>query len=154
MTQIEGSVERITYYNKENGYTVLRMRPKSGQNKRIPGLNLDGLLTVVGNLPELSPGENIRLEGDYTTHAKHGLQFKALNCEKLTPVTSTAIERYLGSGLIKGIGPKLAKRIVDVFQDQTLEIIENEPQRLSDVPGIGEDRTAKSCWHIPAAFFL
>jgi exodeoxyribonuclease V alpha subunit len=143
MTSIEGSIERVTYYNKENGYTVLRLRPKSGRNKKIPGLNLDGLLTVVGNLPELSPGESIRLEGDYTTHAKHGLQFKALKCEKLTPVTSTAIERYLGSGLIKGIGPKLAKRIVDVFQEQTLEIIEKEPQRLSDVPGIGEDRTAK-----------
>ena len=143
MTRIEGSVERITYYNQDNGYTVLRLRPKTSQNQRIPGLNLEGLLTVVGNLPELSPGENIQLEGDYTTHAKHGLQFKAEKCEKLTPATSIAIERYLGSGLIKGIGPKLAKRIVDVYQEQTLEIIENEPQKLIDVPGIGEDRTAK-----------
>jgi exodeoxyribonuclease V alpha subunit len=148
MIKIEGSVERITYYNNDNGYTVLRLRPKISRNQKIPGLNLDGLLTVVGNLPELAPGENVQLEGDYTTHAKHGLQFKAAHCEKLMPATTIAIERYLGSGLIKGIGPKLAKRIVDVYQDKTLDIIENEPQKLKEVPGIGNDRAEKiiSAW--------
>lgn len=143
MTEIVGTVERITYYNQENGYTVLRLRPNLKSNQRIPGLNLEGLLTAVGNLPELSPGEKIRLEGDYGTHPKHGLQFKANKCEKLLPVTATAIERYLGSGLIKGIGPKLAKRIVNVFKEKTLEIVENDPDRLREVPGIGEDRTSK-----------
>ena len=143
MINIVGTVERITYYNQENGYTVLRLRPKTENSQRIPGLNLEGLLTVVGNLPELSPGEKIRLEGDYGTHPKHGLQFKADKCEKLLPVTATAIERYLGSGLIKGIGPKLAKRIVNVFKEKTLEIIEEDPDRLREVPGIGEDRTSK-----------
>jgi len=143
MTEIIGTVERITYYNNENGYTVLRLRPHHEKSQKIPGLNLEGLLTVVGNLPQLSPGEKIQLRGDYTTHAKHGLQFKASQCEKMLPVTATAIERYLGSGLIKGIGPKLAKRIVDVYKEQTLEIIEKDPQKLAEVPGIGEDRTEK-----------
>jgi len=143
MLTIHGSVERITYYNKENGYTVLRLRPDKGQEKHIVGINLEGLITVIGNFPELSPGEHVKLEGDYTTHAKHGLQFKADVCEKLLPVTEDGIERYLGSGLIKGIGPQLAKRIVRQFKEDTLEIIEEDPERLSEVPGIGEGRTEK-----------
>ena len=143
MTTIYGSVERITFYNKENGYTVLRLRPDRGQGKHIVGLNLEGFLTVIGNFPELAPGEQVKLDGDYTTHAKHGLQFKADVCEKLLPVTQAGIERYLGSGLIKGIGPKLAKQIVGHFKLDTLDIIEQNPNRLSEVPGIGEGRTEK-----------
>lgn len=143
MVTIYGSIERITYYNNQNGYTVLRLRPDRGQGKNIAGLNLEGLVTVIGNLPELSPGEHVKLEGDYTTHAKHGLQFKAEGCEKLLPVTETGIERYLGSGLIKGIGPQLAKRIVRKFKVDTLEVIEQDPKRLKEVPGIGEGRTEK-----------
>ncbi len=119
------------------------MRPDSAQKGRIVGLNLDGLLTVIGNFPELSPGEHIRVEGDYTTHPKHGLQFKGTKCEKLLPVTEVGIERYLGSGLIKGIGPQLAKRIVSHFKREALEIIESDPGRLSEVPGIGVERTRK-----------
>jgi exodeoxyribonuclease V alpha subunit len=143
MVNITGSVERITYYNQENGYTVLRLRPETKRGERIPGLNLEGLLTVVGNLPELSPGEHVRLHGDYSTHPKHGLQFQATICEKISPVTLSGIERYLGSGLIKGIGPQLAKRIVKHFKSKTLEIIEKDPQKLREVPGIGPDRTSK-----------
>jgi exodeoxyribonuclease V alpha subunit len=143
MHSISGSVERITYYNAENGYTVLRLRPDRSESMPVAGLNLEGLLTVIGNLPELSPGEHVKFEGDYVTHAKHGLQFKANTCEKLLPVTETGIERYLGSGLIKGIGPQLARRIVTHFKSQTLEVIEQEPQRLLDVPGIGKERTEK-----------
>ncbi|MDY6867996.1 MAG: ATP-dependent RecD-like DNA helicase, partial [Chloroflexota bacterium] len=105
MILISGVIERITYYNPENGYTVLRLRPDHPRAKQIAGLNLEGLMTVVGNLLELSPGEHVKLEGDYVTHAKHGLQFKAEKCEQVLPVTVTGIERYLGSGLIKGIGP-------------------------------------------------
>ena len=148
MVQIVGSVERITYYNQENGYTVLRLRPELKKGERIPGLNLEGLLTVVGNLPELSPGENVSLQGDYSTHPKHGLQFLAANCEKRSPATLVGIERYLGSGLIKGIGPQLAKRIVKHFKSKTLDIIEEDPQKLKEVPGIGPDRTKKiiSAW--------
>ena len=143
MTTIYGSVERVTFHNKDNGYTVLRLRPDRGQRKHIVGLNLEGLLTVIGNFPELAPGERVKLDGDYTTHAKHGLQFRADVCEKILPVTETGIERYLGSGLVKGIGPQLAKRIVRHFKKDTLEIIERDPNRLIEVPGIGEGRTEK-----------
>lgn len=143
MTTITGSIERITFYNEENGYTVLRLNPDKKRGERIPGLNLEGLLTVIGNFPSLSPGENIKLQGDYVTHPKHGLQFNAVSCEQLQPVTSAGIERYLGSGLIRGIGPELAKRIVSHFQEDTLEIIENEPEKLKQVSGIGEERTEK-----------
>ncbi len=143
MVQITGSVKRVTYYNQDNGYSVLRLRPERQSGEKVPGVGIDGLLTVVGNLPKLSPGEKIKLQGDYTTHAKHGLQFKASFCEQLLPATNSGIERYLGSGLIKGIGPELAKRIVKHFKGKTLEIIEDDPKQLKNVPGIGEDRTAK-----------
>lgn len=143
MTEITGVVERITYYNDENGYTVLRLRPDIKPKEHLPGLDLDGLLTAVGNLPELSPGEKVRFQGDYRTHPKHGLQFNIDRCEKLMPVTATGIERYLGSGMIKGIGPQLAKRIVKHFKEKTLDIIEKDPQQLANVPGIGPERTTK-----------
>lgn len=140
---ISGSIERITYYNADNGYTVLRLRPDHSKSEQITGLNLEGLLTVVGNLPDLSPGEHVRLEGDYATHAKHGLQFNAKRCEKRLPVTITGMERYLGSGMIRGIGTALAKRIVNHFKEETLTVIEEDPSKLKDVPGIGPDRTEK-----------
>ena len=143
MTKLAGEVVRITYYNAENGYTVLRFRPHKGQGQSIAGRDLDGLVTVVGNLPELAPGENVALEGDYRTHSKHGLQFYASKCQKVLPATLSGIERYLGSGLIKGIGPQLAKRIVRHFKKDTLEVIEENPEKLKEVPGIGRDRTEK-----------
>ena len=141
MDTLSGSVERITYYNEENGYTVLRLRPE----KRIhaPALSRDGLATVVGNLPELSPGEHLQLQGLWHTHPKHGLQFNVEICEQTLPATASGIERYLGSGMIKGIGPRLAERIVAHFKAQTLEIIEENPEKLREVSGIGADRTAK-----------
>jgi exodeoxyribonuclease V alpha subunit len=143
MVQITGSVERVTYYNQENGYSVLRIRPERGHGEKIIGVNLDGLLTVVGNLPELNPGEQIKLEGEFTTNVKHGLQFNATFCEQVLPITINGIESYLGSGLIKGIGAELSKRIVKQFKEKTLEIIENDPDQLKNVPGIGKDRTNK-----------
>lgn len=143
MIELSGIIERITYFNPENGYTVLRLRPDKAEKQTLPGLDLSGLLTVVGNLPETSPGEQIKIEGEYTTHSKHGLQFSATHCEKILPVTKDGIERYLGSGLIKGIGPGLAKRIVKHFGKDTLDIIEKDPSQLRDVPGIGKDRSEK-----------
>ena len=141
MDTLSGSVERITYYNEENGYTVLRLRPE----KRIhaPALSRDGLATVVGNLPELSPGEHLQLQGLWHTHPKHGLQFNVEICEQSLPATASGIERYLGSGMIKGIGPRLAERIVAHFKAETLNIIEESPEKLREVSGIGADRTAK-----------
>jgi exodeoxyribonuclease V alpha subunit len=143
MDNLSGSVERITFYNPENGYTVLRLRPEVRGRQHLPGLSFDGLVTVVGNLPELTPGEHLRIQGVWDNHPKHGKQFKAEVCEQVLPSTVAGMESYLGSGMVKGIGPKLAERIVGHFREATFEIIENKPERLLEVPGIGQDRTGK-----------
>jgi len=143
MTTLTGTVERITYTNSENGYTVLRLRPELEPGQSLPGISLDGLVTVVGNLPDVAAGEQLKLEGDFTSHPKHGLQFKATHLEKLKPVTLDGIERYLGSGMIKGIGPEMAHRIVLHFKAETLDVIEKDPWRLKEVSGIGPDRMEK-----------
>ena len=142
--QISGSVERITYYNEENGYTVLRLRPDSRdmlQFKYASGRN--ELITVVGNLPEVNPGEWLKLTGRWTTHSKHGRQFQALLCEQSLPASTEGIKRYLGSGLVRGIGPVMAERIVDKFGQRALDIIELEPGRLREVLGIGPKRVER-----------
>jgi len=143
MDNLSGSVERITFYNPENGYTVLRLRPEVRGRQHLPGLSFDGLVTVVGNLPELTPGEHLRIQGVWDNHPKHGKQFKAEVCEQVLPSTVAGMESYLGSGMVKGIGPKLAERIVGHFREATFEIIEKQPERLLEVPGIGQDRTDK-----------
>jgi exodeoxyribonuclease V alpha subunit len=146
MDTLSGAVERITYYNAENGYTVLRLRPDIKMANRFTNkssLNADGLATVVGNLPELSPGEHLRLQGQWDNHPKHGPQFKVEVCEQTLPATVAGIQGYLGSGMIKGIGPRFAERIVGLFKEETFEVIESAPQRLLEVPGIGEDRKQK-----------
>ncbi len=138
MDSLSGSVERVTYYNAENGYTVLRLRP---ERSRTPGVDREGMITVTGNLPELAVGEHLRLSGKWTTHPKHGRQFQVEVCEQTLPATVSGIRRYLGSGLIKGIGPKLAERIVAQFGVETLNVIEGQPERLSEVADIGPVRS-------------
>ena len=138
MDSLTGLVERITYYNPENGYSVVRLRP---DQHRLPGANRDGLVTVTGNLPELAAGEHVRMDGRWTQHPKHGLQFQVETCEQILPATVEGIRRYLGSGLIKGIGPRIADRIVAAFGAETLDVIENSPERLQEVPDIGMKRT-------------
>ena len=152
MDTLSGAVERITYYNPENGYTVLRLRPDTKLANRFAhrrsSLNSEGLATVVGNLPELSLGEHLRLQGQWDNHPKHGPQFKAEVCEQTLPATVAGIEGYLGSGMIKGIGPRFAERIVGRFKEETFQVIESTPERLLEVPGIGMDRMQKitSAW--------
>lgn len=145
--QLSGSVERITFYNPENGYSVVRLRPErgnpasqSGSQLNLQALDREGLATIVGNLPELTPGETLRLTGRWVTHPKHGYQFNVETCEQILPATTAGIRRYLGSGLIKGIGPRLADRIVAQFGAQTLEVIERQPERLRQVTDIGPKR--------------
>ncbi|UCG26010.1 MAG: ATP-dependent RecD-like DNA helicase, partial [Chloroflexota bacterium] len=139
--QISGSVERITYYNEENGYTVLRLKPDTrGMLPFKYATGRDALITVVGNLPELNPGEWLKLTGRWVTHTRHGRQFQAELCVQSTPATVEGIKRYLGSGLIRGIGPKMAERIVEKFGEQSLDVIELETGRLREVPGIGPKR--------------
>ncbi len=138
MDNLTGSVERITYYNPENGYSVIRLLT-DGPTR--PGASSEDLATIVGNLPELSPGEHVRLTGSWKNHPKHGYQFQVETCEQIAPATAAGMQRYLGSGLVKGIGPRLAERIVDQFGDMALEVIENDPQRLLEVPDIGPKRS-------------
>lgn len=143
---ISGSVERITFYSDETGYTVLRLKPD--QRGMLPFKYADQLITAVGNLPELSPGEWVRLTGQWDNHAKHGRQFRVEMCEQSLPATSEGIKRYLGSGMVRGVGKVMAERIVGIFGDQTLDVIDHEPERLRAVIGIGDKRIdgIKQAW--------
>lgn len=127
-----GTVERITYYNEENGYTVAQVTPE-GRGYTV---------TVVGNLMEVSPGECLRLHGEWTSHARYGRQFQVEHYSTMLPATVAGIEKYLGSGLIKSIGPVTARRIVRHFKLETLRVIEEEPRRLREVLGVGQARAA------------
>ena len=139
--QISGSVERITYYNEENGYSVIRLKPDTrGMLPFKYASGADALITVVGNLPEVQPGEWLKLSGKWASHSKHGRQFQAEFCEQSLPATTEGIKRYLGSGMIRGVGKVMAERIVDRFGEDTLDIIDYQPQELLKVLGIGKTR--------------
>ncbi|MFE7773008.1 ATP-dependent RecD-like DNA helicase [Streptomyces sp. NPDC057445] len=129
---VEGVLERITYANEENGYTVARVDTGRGAGE---------LLTVVGSLLGAQPGESLRMEGRWGSHPQYGKQFTVENYTTVLPATVQGIRRYLGSGLIKGIGPRIAERIVDHFGADTLDIIEQQPKKLIEVPGLGPKRT-------------
>ncbi|CAL9291278.1 MULTISPECIES: ATP-dependent RecD-like DNA helicase [unclassified Streptomyces] len=132
MAVVEGVLERITYSNEENGYTVARVDTGRGGGE---------LLTVVGSLLGAQPGESLRMEGRWGSHPQYGRQFTVENYTTVLPATVQGIRRYLGSGLIKGIGPRIADRIVEHFGTDTLDVIEREPGRLVEVPGLGPKRT-------------
>ncbi|ROQ68849.1 exodeoxyribonuclease V alpha subunit [Streptomyces sp. 840.1] len=132
MAVLEGVLERITYANEENGYTVARVDTGRGAND---------LLTVVGSLLGAQPGESLRMEGRWGSHSQYGKQFTVENYTTILPATIQGIRRYLGSGLIKGIGPVMADRITTHFGVDTLDIIEQQPKRLVEVPGLGPKRT-------------
>jgi exodeoxyribonuclease V alpha subunit len=135
--QLRGTVERVTYYNEETGYSVIRLN--AGGRADPSGR---GLVTVVGNLPEVQPGESLRLEGTWTTHQQYGRQFKAERCEQVLPATVEGIKRYLGSGLVKGVGPVTAARIVQRFGADTLRVLDETPRRLREALGVGPKRAA------------
>ena len=131
-------VERITYQNAENGYTVLKCAVK----------NYKDLVTVVGTMPDTHVGSVLSLEGFWKVDAKYGRQFSVEKFEETLPATVYGIEKYLGSGLIKGIGPKFARRIVEKFGEDTLDVIEENPNALIEVEGIGKVRVEriKTSW--------
>jgi len=129
-SEIKGQIERITYYNEENSYTIAKLK--------IGGRH--DLVTVVGNLLSVSAGEVLKLKGEWQNHPKFGEQFKITSYESVVPATVKGIEKYLGSGLIKGIGPVMARRLVAKFGLETLDIIETEIKRLHEVEGIGDKR--------------
>ena len=126
MEVLKGYVEHIVYRNEDNGYTVFHLT------------NEDGELTCVGTFPYISEGELMEVSGEYTTHAIYGTQLQVLSHEVKEPEDLMSIERYLGSGAIKGVGAVLAGRIVRKFKDDTFRIIEEEPERLAEVSGISE----------------
>lgn len=137
---LKGSVERITYYAGETGFSVIRLKPVKRHLVPPGAVNRDGLVTVVGELPEINPGESLKLTGRWMTHPKHGRQFRSESCEQTLPATIEGLRRYLGSGMIRGIGPVMAERIVSKFGAKTLEVIESNPERLREVLGIGARR--------------
>ncbi|MGV2916800.1 SF1B family DNA helicase RecD2 [Streptomyces alfalfae] len=129
---LEGVLERITYANEETGYTVARVDTGRGGGD---------LLTVVGSLLGAQVGESLRMQGRWGSHPQYGKQFTVENYTTVLPATIQGIRRYLGSGLIKGIGPVMADRITTHFGVDTLDVIETEPKRLVEVPGLGPKRT-------------
>ena len=124
LTTLEGSVEDIVFASDETGFTVLELN--TGEE----------LVTVVGQMVEVSEGEQLRLVGEYVSHPTYGLQFKASLCERSLPATANAIYKYLSSGAVKGIGPVIAKRMVDAFGDETLDIMSEHPERLTEIKGL------------------
>ena len=134
LLHIEGTVENVLFKNESNGYTVLDL-DAGGE-----------LITVVGEIGDVEEGEGLILEGHYDTHRRFGTQFKAEYCERKLPESVVNIEKYLASGAVKGIGAGLAKKIVAVFGEKTLDIMENDPYRLSEVKGISN----KMCEEIAA----
>src|SRR2546429_1626906 len=142
MPSLEGSVESIVFRNEDNHYTVARFRPNdSGRLFR------DDLTTIVGMLPGVHVGELLSVEGEWEKDPKNGRQLHIISFTQRLPASIEGITRYLGSGLIKGVGPKKAQRIVEHFGEQTLAIIEQQPERLSEVKGISvkdREQIAKS----------
>lgn len=129
---LQGAVSAVVYQNYENGYAVLRLNLGGGQT-----------VTVVGTIPLPAVGERLMVTGKWSTHSNYGRQFEAEFLERLMPQTSMEILNYLSSRVIKGIGPRTASRIVEMFGEQTLAIMEREPERLSEVPGISREKARK-----------
>ncbi len=131
LERLEGDVEDIVYRNNENGYTVLE-------------IDIGGeLITAVGIMPLVAVGETLSLMGSFVNHSSYGQQFSVKLCERSMPVGAASILKYLSSGAIKGIGPSTAKKLVDTFEDSTLDVIEHEPERLTAIRGISPEKAKK-----------
>src|SRR3984957_14576333 len=128
--EISAVIERVTFHNHDSGFCVLRVKTKGHREET----------TVVGSLPSVSAGEWLVAEGCWVRDKEHGLQFKATTLKTVPPTTTEGIERYLGSGLVKGIGPVLAKNLVERFGAEVLTVIENRTAELQSVDGIGPKR--------------
>ena len=132
LSSLTGVIERITFHSSESGYTVARLNTG----------NVKQLITIVGSFANLQAGQTLQLQGQWRDHPQYGSQFQVMSYKETKPATLTGIEKYLGSGLIKGVGPVTAKRIVKHFGLDTLDIIEHQIDRLSEVTGIAQKRIA------------
>jgi exodeoxyribonuclease V alpha subunit len=130
---LAGLIERVTFHNPDSGFCVLRVKVKGHHE----------LVTLLGAAPSVAAGEYIQASGIWETHRDHGRQFRAKFLRVTPPTSAEGMEKYLGSGLIKGIGPIFAQRLVAAFDDAVFEVIERTPQRLSEVAGIGRKRAAR-----------
>lgn len=139
MEILEGIIERVTYQAEDSGYAVLKLLPNTAEE----------WVTAVGEMPPVFAGESVRLYGTWTLHPKHGAQFRASKIEKLMPATAVGLEKYLASGLIRGVGPVTAKRLIQAFGTEIVAVIEQEPERLQEVPKIGPRKRAMivSSWN-------
>jgi len=134
-TTLEGEVERITYSNPETHYTIAKLKTSKTHN----------MVTIVGSMPAVKPGQFLKIEGTWETHPKYGQQFKIKSYEETLPATISGIKKYLASGIVKGIGPSTAHRMVSRFGAKTFEIIEKNPERLMEVDGVGQAKAALIC---------
>ena len=130
LEQLRGEVERLVYSSEESGFTICRLV--------VPGRG--DLVTVAGTMPGIQPGERLHLRGRWINHPVHGYQFRAESYSSELPASANAVRRYLASSLMKGIGPVLAGRLVDCFGDETLRVIDEQPERLTEAPGVGPRR--------------
>lgn len=128
--RVQGLIERVTFRSEESGFCVLRVKVKGHRE----------LVTVIGNAASVTPGENVECSGGWVNDKRHGLQFKATELRVVPPSSLEGIQKYLGSGMVKGIGPHFAKKLVNAFGENVFEIIENNPERLANLDGIGEVR--------------
>ena len=128
--ELSGQIERITFTNEENGFTIAKIKVHGRRD----------LVTVVGNIVAPTPGKIIKMQGEWVNHPKFGEQFKVTEYKTVIPATVYGIRKYLGSGLIKGVGPVMADRIVKRFGKKTLDVIENDIARLNEIEGIGDKR--------------
>jgi len=141
--RLTGLVERVTFHNPENGFCVIKIKVYNKKN----------LVTVISNAPLILAGEHVECSGQWIMDKEHGLQFKTVLLKSTPPTSLEGIERYLASGLIKGIGPVYAKKLISAFSDDVFNIIENEPLKLKSIAGIGEGRAnlIKSSWETQKA---
>ena len=135
---LSGLIERVTFFNEENGYAVLKVKTKGHRDQ----------VTVVGSLATVSAGEWVTAQGRWVQDREFGLQFKAEMLSSTAPTTKEGIEKYLGSGMVKGIGPVYAKKLVDRFGERIFDVIEKESARLEELDGIGPKRRKliKDAW--------
>lgn len=136
--RFEGSVERVTFHSPESGFFVIRVK--------VPGYQ--DLITMTGNTPSITGGEYVEAEGIWLNDPRHGLQLKCQTIKTVTPTSLEGMEKYLGSGMVKGIGPHFAKKLVDAFKESVFEVIESEPEKILALEGIGKKRLDKitSAW--------